>query len=56
MEAIRNFAKTHGRFWKRELHLAWMKAGEGVTSYSAELQQIRNDPDRGQTWLSCLKI
>jgi hypothetical protein len=35
--------------WKRKLYDAWARAGEGVSGYSPELQQIRNQ--FGPAWL-----
>lgn len=54
--ALIEFKRHHGRQWKKELRFAWMKAGHGVAGYSSELQQLRNDPDRPETWLDRIVI
>lgn len=54
--ALIEFKRHHGRQWKKELRYAWMKAGENVSGYSAELQQLRNDPARPETWLDRIVI
>lgn len=54
--ALVEFKRHHGRAWKKELRFAWMKAGQGVAGYSAELQQLRNDPSRPESWLDRVVI
>lgn len=47
--AVRAFAEKHGKKWKHQLSMAWIKAAAGP-----ELQQVRNT--LGPKWLAEVKI
>jgi hypothetical protein len=53
IEALKEFAKVHGRNWKSALREAWMTGNyEGIEPYgntAAYLQQVRNT--FGPSWL-----
>jgi hypothetical protein len=54
LAAVERWKGKHGRYWKRALSEAWMRAGEGVAGYEPALQQLRNN--FGPTWLYKVKL
>lgn len=52
-EALRDFAKNNGRYWKQELNTAWFYGREPGPS-SHLLRQIRNN--LGPTWLTNFRL
>lgn len=48
-QALRAFAKKHGRYWKQELRWCWETGRYEDSDDSASLQQVRNG--FGPSWL-----
>lgn len=51
LDALRAYAKEHGRTWKAKLHAEWMNACQGISDLDQQalLQQVRNQ--LGPSWL-----
>ncbi len=54
IEAIQQWAKKNGRYWKAALRDAWMTGDYGSFEQSAELQRIRNE--YGPAWLVAFRL
>lgn len=52
--ALKAWKAANGRTWKSKLLQAWEKSGQGVTGYTPELQQLRNN--FGPTWLQKVSL
>lgn len=54
VNALRDFERRNGRYWKSKLHDIWMTGDYGYEDDSASLQQIRNQ--FGPSWLVKFKF
>lgn len=54
LEALRAFAKKHGRYWKRKLGLLWATGADVAESGGPYLRQLRNI--YGPEWLAKFKL
>lgn len=54
LEAIKAFAKKHGRSWKQELNDAWMDGSDAQEPNGHLLRQVRNN--LGPRWLIKFKL
>lgn len=54
LQALVDFSKRHGRYWKRELNLMWFNGRDADEPNGHLLRQVRNQ--LGPTWLHHFKL
>jgi len=53
-EALATFARSHGRFWKHELNVAWSTGRDADMPHGCWLRILRNT--YGPVWLTTLSV